>query len=368
MKKLLFVFNPLAGKGVIKNELFDIVDIFTKKDYDVTVYPTQFAGDGARKLREDAAEYDMVVASGGDGTLSEAVSALLTLDKRVPLGYIPAGSTNDVAASLGLPLKAVECAKAISEGVFFDYDIGLFNGDTNFVYVAAFGAFTEVSYETPQESKNRFGHAAYLVEAMRRINEIRGYDLTIEHDGETIEGNFALGLISNAQSIAGMKNFIQDGVCYDDGLFEVLLIKTPANAIELSSILAEAAVNKLTGPSFVTFKTSNLKIASKQPLAWALDGESGGVHEEVEIVNLKQAIRLKMGFNEITAEQEFVRMQAPADRLLELSAEEFFASLESPSPDGPSPDGASRPTERQFKIIVYLVGRSNKVIIKRHKQ
>lgn len=328
MKKLLFVFNPKAGKGIIKNELFNIVDIFTKDGYDVTVYPTQYSGDGGRKLKEEATGYDLVVASGGDGTLSEAVSAMLTLDKRIPLGYIPTGSTNDVAASLGLPTKAVECAKAIAKGVYFDYDIGQFNGDTNFVYVAAFGAFTEVSYETPQQYKNRFGFAAYLVEAMRRVTEIHGYDLTIEHDGETIEGSFALGLISNAQSIAGMKNFIQDGVCYDDGLFEVCLIKTPSNAIELSSILADAAINKLTGPAFVTFRTSGLKIKSEQPMAWSLDGESGGVHNEVEITNLKQAIRLKIGFNEITAEQEFVRLQAPAERLLGQSAEEFFKMSE----------------------------------------
>ena len=330
MKKLLFVFNPFAGKGQIKNELFNIVDIFTKADYDVTVYPTQAAGDGGRKLREEAANYDMVVASGGDGTLSEAVSAMIDLEKKVPLGYIPAGSTNDVAMSLGLPRNPVECANAIINGVFFDYDIGLVNGERNFVYVAAFGAFTSVSYETPQEYKNRFGHAAYLVEALRRINEIRGYDLTIEHDGEVIEGSFALGLISNSQSIAGMKNFIQDGVCYDDGLFEVCLIRTPSNPIELSSILAEAAINKLTGPSFVTFKTSRLTVKSKQPLAWTLDGESGGVHDDVEIRNLKQAIRLKIGFNEITAEQEFVRLQAPAEKLLSLSAEEYFKDRDMP--------------------------------------
>ena len=326
MKKLLFVFNPFAGKGMIKNELYNIVDIFTKQGYDVTVYPTQYAGDGGRKLREEAEEYDMVLASGGDGTLSEAVSAMMSIDRKIPLGYIPAGSTNDVAMSLGLPLKAVDCANAIANGVYFDYDIGKFNHDTNFVYVAAFGAFTSVSYETPQEYKNRFGHAAYLVEAMRRVNQIRGYDLVIEHDGEVIEGSFALGLISNSQSIAGMKNFIQDGVCYDDGLFEVCLIRNPSNAIELSSILAEAAINKLTGPSFVTFKTSKLKITSEQPLAWALDGESGGVHNEVEIENIKQAIRLKIGFNEITAEQEFLRLQAPAERLLSQSAEEYFKS------------------------------------------
>lgn len=328
MKKLLFVFNPLAGKGQIKNELFNIVDIFTKEGFDVTVYPTQCSGDGERKIREDADKYDLILASGGDGTLSEAVSALIPLDKKVPLGYIPTGSTNDVGMSLGLPNKPVDCANAIAKGVFFDYDIGLFNGNKNFVYVAAFGAFTAVSYETPQEYKNRFGHVAYIVEALRRVNEIRGYDLTIEHDGEVIEGSFALGLISNSQSIAGMKNFIQDGVCYDDGLFEVCLIKTPNNAIELSGILAEAAINKLTGPSFVTFKTSHLKIKSKQPLAWALDGESGGVHDDVDIVNLKQAIRLKIGFNSITAEQEFVRLQAPAERLLKLSAEEYFKTHE----------------------------------------
>ena len=324
MKKLLFTFNPVAGKGLLKNELFNIVDTFTRKGYDVTVYPSQYAGDVSRKIIEDAAQYDLVVASGGDGTLSEAVSAMLGLKERVPLGYIPAGSTNDVAMSLGLPLKPVECAKAIADGVYFDYDIGRFNGSTNFVYVAAFGAFTEVSYETPQEYKNIFGHAAYLAEAMRRVTEIRGYDLTIEHDGEVIEGSFVLGLISNSQSVAGMKNFIQDGVCYDDGLFEVCLIRTPKNPIELSSILAEAAINKLTGPNFVTFKTSKVKISGKQPIAWALDGESGGVHKEVVIENLKQAIRLKIGFNEITAEQEFIRLAAPAESFLKQSAEEYL--------------------------------------------
>ncbi len=329
MKKLLFVFNPLAGKGQIKNELFSIVDIFTKEGYDVTVYPTQCPGDGGRKIREDGSSYDLVLASGGDGTLSEAVSALLSLGKKVPLGYIPTGSTNDVGMSLGLPNKPVDCANAIAKGVYFDYDIGQFNEDTHFVYVAAFGAFTAVSYETPQEYKNRFGHVAYIAEALRRVNSIRGYDLVIEHDGEVIEGSFALGLISNSQSIAGMKNFIQDGVCYDDGLFEVCLIKNPSNALELSSILAEAAINKLTGPNFVTFKTSHLKIKSKQPLAWALDGESGGVHDEVDIINLKQAIRLKIGFNEIAAEQEFVRMQAPAEHLLKLTAEEYFKTHDS---------------------------------------
>ncbi|MBR1863233.1 MAG: diacylglycerol kinase family lipid kinase [Ruminococcus sp.] len=330
-KTVLFVYNPHAGKGLIRASLSDIADVFTKAGYEVTVYPTQHAGDGYRKIIEDGSRYTLVCTSGGDGTLSEAVKAMMVLPEKTPLGYIPAGSTNDVAQSLNLPLKPSDCAKAIVTGVYYDYDVGSFNGE-NFVYVAAFGAFTSVSYATPQESKNMLGHAAYLVEAIKRVNEIRGYDLIIEHDGGVTKGNFVLGIVSNSISVGGMKNFVPEGVCFDDGLFEVCLIKTPTNPIELSSILADAAVNKLTNEKyFVTFKTSRLSIRSTEPIAWTLDGEAGGEHRKVEIINHKQAVRLKIGFNEITAEQEFSRMRSPSDRLLELSPEEYFRQQEDKS-------------------------------------
>ncbi|MDO4944286.1 MAG: YegS/Rv2252/BmrU family lipid kinase [Ruminococcus sp.] len=306
MKKLLFVYNPHAGKGQIKNNLCEIVDIFTKGGYEVTAYPTQAPRDGYRKITEDGDNYDLICTSGGDGTLSEAVKALMTFDYKIPLGYIPAGSTNDVAQSLGIPTKMAYCAKSIMEGVDFDYDIGEFNGE-NFVYVAGFGAFTDVSYETPQYIKNILGHAAYVAEGLKRINKIQGYEMTVEHDGEVISGNFILGLISNSLSIAGMKKLVADGVCFDDGLFEVCLVKTPKNILELNSLLTEAALNKLTNKNFVTFKTSSLKITSKDSIAWTLDGEAGGNHTEVEIKNIKQAVRFRLGLSEITAEQDSVR-------------------------------------------------------------
>lgn len=327
-KKQLLVYNPFSGKGTIRENLSEIIDIFTKAGYDVTAYPTQSAGDCTRKISEDGNDYDFICACGGDGTLSEAVSGMLTLEnKKTPLGIIPVGSTNDVAQSLGLPLRPVECARAVAKGVFFDYDVGLFNGK-NFVYVAAFGAFTKVSYETSQDLKNILGHAAYFAEGIRRLNDIRGYNITVEHDGEIIKGSFVYGSVTNSISVGGMKNFVPEGVCFDDGLFEVCLIKTPTNPIDLSSTLTDAALSKLSDRNYVTFKTSKVKITCNEPLAWTLDGEAGGEYKVTEIENLKQAVRLKIGFNGITAEQQFVKLNAPVDEILAQSPDDFFDTVD----------------------------------------
>lgn len=327
-KKQLLVYNPFSGKGTIRENLSEIVDIFTKAGYDVTVYPTQCAGDCTRKIKADGDDYDFICACGGDGTISEAVSGMLTLEKRTALGIIPVGSTNDIAQSLGLPQKPIECARAVAKGVFYEYDVGLFNGK-NFVYVAAFGAFTKVSYETPQDLKNIFGHAAYLAEGIRRIGDIRGYNITVEHDGETIKGSFVYGSVTNAISVGGMKNFVPGGVCFDDGLFEVCLIKTPTNPLELSSTLTDAALSKLSDKNYVTFKASKVKITCDEPLAWTLDGEAGGEYKVIEIENLKQAVRLKIGFNGITAEQQYAKLNAPVDEILGQSPDDFFENANS---------------------------------------
>lgn len=320
MKKLLFVFNPYAGKGQIKSNLCDILDIFTKKGYEVVAYPTQAPMDGYKKISEDGKKFDLIVASGGDGTLSEAVKAMMTFNVKIPLGYIPAGSTNDVANSLSIPKKMTECAEEIMDGVCFDYDVGLFNKEY-FVYVAGFGAFTDVSYETPQNAKNIFGHAAYVAEALKRIPKITGQQITVEHDDEVISGSFILGLISNTVSIAGMKKLIADGVCFDDGLFEVILVKTPKNVIELNSLITNAALNKLNDKNFVTFKTSELKIHSDTEIAWTLDGESGGDHTDVVIKNCKRAVRLVVKPGEHTAEQCAVKLIDNKNGVLEVDGD-----------------------------------------------
>ena len=308
MKKLLFVFNPHSGKGLIKNELCNILNIFTAAGYEVTAYPTQAPLDGYEKIKSSAESYDMVVVSGGDGTLSEAVKALMPIGKKIPLGYIPAGSTNDFAASMSIPKSMGDAAKAIVEGVTFDYDIGEFNGQY-YVYVAGFGVFTDVSYETPQNVKNMLGHAAYLIEAIKRLPKYTGFSMKIEHDGEMIEGSFILGLISNSTSIGGMKALVRNGVYFDDGLFEVLLVKTPANALALQSLLSDAALKKLSEKNFVTFKTSHLRITSVADIPWTLDGEAGGIHHEVEITNHKQAMRFVVLPDDKTAVQQLINAQ-----------------------------------------------------------
>ena len=303
MQKLLFVYNSKAGKGLLKSNLCDIIDVFTKGGYDVTAYPTQAKLDGCRKIMEDGRDYDLIVTSGGDGTLSEAVKALMTFDEKKPLGYIPAGSTNDCANSLNISKKLINAAQEIVDGVYFDYDIGTMN-DQTFVYVAGFGAFTDVSYETKQNIKNIFGHAAYLAEGIRRAPKYRGHKMSVWHDGEVTEGDFILGLVSNALSIGGMKNLVSDNVVLDDGLFEVVLCKTPKNPIDFSTTVSNAAFNNLTERNFVTFKASHIVFKCEDELAWTIDGEAGGIHKVVDIKNLKQAIRLKLKSTSITEEQE----------------------------------------------------------------
>lgn len=289
MKKLLFVFNPFSGKAQIKNHLFEIVDTMVKADYEVTVYPTQCQGDAKEKVGREAENFDLVVCSGGDGTLDETVTGLMNCTKKVPLGYIPAGSTNDFATSLGIPKDMVEAAEIAVNGVPFSCDIGNFNGD-NFVYVAAFGLFTDVSYKTSQEWKNLLGHAAYLLEGIKSLHEIPSFLMQVEFNNCCIQDEFIYGMITNSTSVGGFKGMTGNHVKLDDGVFEVTLIKKPRNPIELNEIIA-SLVNLVDDTNMIySFKTGNVKFTAKKPVAWTLDGEYGGDHVEVEIKNQMQAI------------------------------------------------------------------------------
>lgn len=291
MKKLLFVFNPNAGKSNIKDSLCDIIDIFTKGGYEVTAYPTQEKLDGFRKIMEDASQYDLVVSSGGDGTMSESIKGIMNNGSGVPIGYIPTGTVNDFASSMDIPKNMTQAATNIISGVPFAYDVGSFNGEY-FCYVAAFGAFTDVSYETPQATKNIFGHLAYLMEGVKRINKLEAYDITVEHDGEVYRDDFIVGLISNTVSIAGLSNLVANGVVFDDGLFEVTLIRTPNSLIELNGILNCILTKNLDPKYFYTFKTSRVRFTSDQEIKWTLDGESGGSYTVADIEALKQAVKI----------------------------------------------------------------------------
>ena len=263
-KKMLFIFNPFSGKAQIKSKLFEIIDVFVKGGYEVIVHPTQAVGDGFEKTKELAPQVDLVVCSGGDGTLDEVVSGLMEVDQRVPIGYIPAGSTNDFANSLSISKDMVQAAKDIIEGNLYSCDVGAFNNDS-FVYIAAFGLFTDVSYETDQHMKNILGHLAYLLEGSKRIWNVPTYWIKVEANGETFEGEYIYGMVTNAKSVGGFKNLPGQDVRLDDGLFEVTLIKRPKNPLELNEIIASLLMQEDHTDLIDSFKTDRIIIVALDP-------------------------------------------------------------------------------------------------------
>ena len=236
-QRLLFIFNLRSGKGKIKENLAEIVDIMVKAGWEVTVYTTQCQGDAVEKARLEAGEYDRIVCSGGDGTLDEVVTGMMKAKSRVPIGYIPAGSTNDFGNSLGIDKDMRKAAQIAASGRMFPCDIGRFNDDF-FVYVAAFGLFTDVSYQTSQDMKNVLGHAAYILEGAKQLWDIPSVRMQVEYDGNVLYDEFIYGMITNSNSVGGFDGLISGDVILNDGVFEVTLIKTPKNPMELSEVLA----------------------------------------------------------------------------------------------------------------------------------
>ena len=290
-KKLLFIYNPRAGKAQIKSKLADILDIFAEAEYEITVVPTRKRDDARLATAGRSKKYDLVVCSGGAGTLDEVVTGMMQSGFRTPIGYIPAGSTNDFGGSLGLPKNMVQAAQTIVSGRNFPCDVGSFNTDT-FVYIAAFGLFTDVSYETEQEVKNVLGHMAYLLEGMKRLSAIRSFPMKVSYDDQVIEDDFIFGMITNSTSVGGFKNITGKNVKLDDGVFEVTLIRRPKNPIELNNIMISLVNRDIDMGAMYCFRTDQVVLESKEPVAWTLDGENGGNHERVEIRNLHQAIEI----------------------------------------------------------------------------
>lgn len=290
-KKILFIFNMYAGKGKIKTKLSDILNIFTENGYEVTAYPTQFSGEAIGRIEKMESIYECVVCSGGDGTLDEVVSGMMhrAKERRVPIGYIPAGSTNDFARSLGLPQKMEDAAQKIMDGGRFACDIGVFNKEY-FVYVAAFGLFTNVTYLTDQHMKNVLGHVAYILEGVKRLGEIKSYPMTIRSEEKEISGNFMFGMITNSTSVGGFKNITGKNVVLDDGYFETTFIRVPKSISELQEMATAFLKGERDDHYVYTFRTKRLEIISEENIPWTLDGEYGGEHKNVLIENRMQAL------------------------------------------------------------------------------
>lgn len=291
MKTLLFIYNAHAGKGRIKNYLECILDTFMKNGYLTTVMPTQKHGDASQWAEEKGGDYDLLVCSGGDGTLDEVISGMLKAEHKTPIGYIPAGSTNDFANSLAIPKSMKKAAELAVKGESFFCDAGQFN-QAYFIYIVAFGAFTEVSYETKQEFKNVLGHAAYILEGMRQLGKIKAYRVKVVSDELTVEDEFIYGMVTNSTSVGGVLSVGGKNVMLDDGLFEVILIKMPKNPLELQNILAALLLEQVDCKYMYSFKTNHIEFHSEDEIPWTLDGEYGGHEKDVCIENKERAVEL----------------------------------------------------------------------------
>ncbi|MBQ7295326.1 MAG: YegS/Rv2252/BmrU family lipid kinase [Clostridia bacterium] len=290
-KKVLLIVNPCAGKNKSRTGTFDIVDKFSNNDYEFTVRTTTCQGDATNIVKRELEGKDLVVCCGGDGTLNETINGVMDMPKRVPIGYIPTGTTCDLASTLGIPSDVKKATDIIISGNTNDYDIGLFN-NRYFSYVASFGAFTKCSYATPQKLKNRFGHAAYVFTALGEVKDVHGIFMRIEHDGGVIEGKFSFGAVSNSTSVAGMFKLIEDDVRLNDGIFEVLLVPE-MGLFDIIPTIRKAQKQDYDGKRVIYLRTSKIKITSPyEEVDWTLDGEYGGSHSEVMIHVLERAVRI----------------------------------------------------------------------------
>lgn len=293
-KRMLFVFNPKAGKGKINTHLLEVIDLFVKGGYEVIIHPTQYAQDAYERAKEYSNQVDMIVCSGGDGTLDEVVTGIMETKSDMPIGYIPAGSTNDFANSLFIPKNPVKAAEMIMQKKLYQCDIGRFNQET-FAYIAAFGLFTDVAYETDQDLKNILGHVAYVLEGMKRLFDVKAYHMKVQAEGQTFEDDFIYGMITNSRSVGGFRNLTGKNVDMNDGMFEVTLITKPKNPLELQEILTAVLMAEDNTDLIYSFKAKEVIIEAQEEVPWTLDGEFGGEHKMVTIQNCHQALNIYLG-------------------------------------------------------------------------
>ena len=290
-KKNLIIMNPCSGKKEANKYLTEIIDIFTRGGYVSTVLTTTKRGDGTTYAAEYAGQFDLITCIGGDGTFNEVTAGLLDSEERVPVGYIPAGSTNDFASSLKLSNHILRAAQDIVEGHVIPLDVGSFNG-RKFSYVASFGAFTQTSYSTPQSVKNMLGHLAYVLEGATSLTSIKPQHLMIEAKGVQYEDDYIFGAVSNSTSLAGILTLKPEYVDMSDGLFELLLVRSPRNPIELAEIVYLLTTQNYESDKITFVNADSFTIHADEDMPWSLDGEYQPGCAKIEIENLHDAIEI----------------------------------------------------------------------------
>ncbi len=290
-KKALLIVNPCSGRNKSRAGTFEIVDSFSNSDYEFNVHTTTCQGDATNIVKRELDDHDLVVCCGGDGTLNETINGVMDMPRRVPIGYIPAGTTNDIASSLSIPTDFKAATDLVINGEPNDYDIGLFN-NRYYSYVASFGAFSKASYATSQKMKNLFGRAAYIAAGVADVKNIHNVKMRVEYDGGVIEGKFVFGTVSNSLSVGGFIKLPDDQVKFNDGKFEVILVKD-FKPQKLLSLMHKTMAQKYDNKEIIMFSTNKIKFtALEEDVPWTVDGEYGGSHREVRINVLERAIEL----------------------------------------------------------------------------
>jgi diacylglycerol kinase (ATP) len=292
-RKILMIYNPYAGKGKIKDWLSEIIEIFSTAKCEIIIYATQGNKDATHVLMEylERENFDRVVCSGGDGTLNEIINGIMLSGKKPVLGYIPAGTTNDFAYSIGIPKNMSQAAKVVIKGEPFLCDVGVFN-QSFFTYTAAFGIFTDVSYETMQSTKNILGRLAYILEGIKRLPSWKSYEMTIMSKDIEVSGDFIYGMVTNSNSVGGFKGITGKEILLDDGQFEGIFIKVPQNVLDLQEIINNLLTGNLKSDLILSIPVKQLQIESKELVPWTIDGEFGGEYRKVDISNKQQAITI----------------------------------------------------------------------------
>lgn len=292
MKRLLFFINPNAGHAEIRSTLMEVLDVFSKGGYEVTVHMTAGPRDITRQIAQRGTQYDLIVCTGGDGTLNEAVSGLMALPKEVrpPLGYIPGGTVNDVASTLGLSKDTLKAAQELMSGRPFSLDIGSFGADRFFTYVAAFGIFTDVPYETPQSDKRIWGRLAYLMNGVGTLGRLKPTHVRVFYDDHQEEADVLVGLVTSTTSVGGFKATRELGISLNDGLFEMVLVRATKTLAEFNLAASRVLRQEFDSDSFISAQTGALRFEFDEPVSWTVDGEFGGSVTGVDIHNERRAI------------------------------------------------------------------------------
>ncbi len=293
-EKVLFIVNPTSGKMTIKNKLFEVLKLFSDAGFEPTVLMTEKSGDATEFAKQYAKDFDRIISCGGDGTLNEIVTGMMSLkeQERRPIGFIPAGTTNDLADTLKIPKTPIEAAKAIIANQALPNDVGNFNNNRYFNYVASCGAFTSTSYATPQNMKNSLGHFAYVLEGLKSLNEIKPIYMKIKSDEVTTDGDFLFAAVTNALSLGGIYKFDTKHVNLSDGCFEVILVRMPKNTTDIVEIFSNLASRNYEENQVLFFHSSSVTIECEQPTKWTVDGEYGGTFEKVTVKNMPGAIKI----------------------------------------------------------------------------